>query len=184
MLYDAQREYRIQEVNQHDDVIVRPETLNELPLIRSVNESAFGRQDEAQLVDNLRAEGAVLVSLVAEVHGRVVGHILFSRMWIETAEDLMPAVALAPMAVVPDHQRRGIGEQLIREGLNVLCALGEQVVIVLGHPNYYPRFGFSRDKARSLSSPFPAEAFMAIELRPDALEGIHGKVKYPAAFGL
>ena len=113
-----------------------------------------------------------------------MGHILFSRMSIETASDRVPAVALAPMAVLPEQQRRGIGGKLIKQGLDLLRGQGEQVVIVLGHPDYYPRFGFSTDKALSLVSPFSPEAFMALELRPGALAGVRGKVRYPDAFGL
>lgn len=119
-------------------------------MIRSINEAAFGRPDEADLVDGLRSEGAVLLSLVAEVERQIVGHVLFSRMSIETSGGPVPAAALAPVAVLPDHQRRGIGEQLIRHGLDLLRARGERIVIVLGHPGYYPRFGFSSQKARSL----------------------------------
>jgi len=153
-------------------------------VIRAINEAAFGRSDEADLVDSLRGECAILLSLVAEVDRRIVGHIVFSRMSIETSRGPVPAVALAPVAVLPDHQRRGIGEQLIRRGLDLLRGRGERIVIVLGHPNYYPRFGFSSEKARPLESPFSPPAFMATELSPGALEGIRGKVRYPAAFGL
>jgi len=135
-------------------------------------------------VNSLRAEGAVLLSLVAELDNRVVGHILFSRMCIETLDASIHAAALAPLAVRPEHQRQGIGGQLIRYGLNLLCERGECIVIVLGHPDYYARFGFSCEKARFLESPFPPEAFMAQELVPGALAGIRGKVRYPAAFGL
>jgi putative acetyltransferase len=130
----------------------------------------------------LRAEGVVLLSLVAQVEQPIVGHILFSRMWIETGQGLIAAAALAPIAVVPDYQRRGIGGQLIRRGLDGLRDQGERIVIVLGHPHYYSRFGFSNDKARALESPFPPEAFMAMELTSGALDGIYGKVRYPEAF--
>ena len=152
--------------------------------VRSVNLAAFGRPDEADLVDSLRTEGFVLISLVAELGGRVVGHILFSRMRIETPDGSIPAAALAPVAVLPEHQRQGIGGQLIRRGLDILRQRAERIVIVLGHPGYYPRFGFSCENARFLESPFPPEAFMAMELSPGALNGIHGKVRYPAVFGL
>jgi len=156
----------------------------ERAVIRSINEAAFGGPDEADLVDQLRAAGDALLSLVAELENRIVGHILFSRMWIETPGGLVSAVALAPMAVLPEYQRRGIGGRLIRYGLDWLRGRGEKIVIVVGHPHYYPRFGFSSEKARSLESPFPAEAFMAMELSPGALKGIRGRVIYPAAFGL
>jgi len=153
-------------------------------MIRSINEAAFGGLEEADLVDKLRTAGDALLSLVAELETRIVGHVLFSRMWIETPGALVPAVALAPLAVLPAHQRRGIGGRLIRYGLDCLRARDEKIVIVVGHPDYYPRFGFSSEKARPLESPFPAEAFLAMELRPGALESVRGRVIYPASFGL
>jgi putative acetyltransferase len=154
-----------------------------------VNEAAFGSPDEADLIENLRAEGVVLLSLVAELEDRIVGHILFSRMMIDTAQAAVPAVSLAPMAVLPEHQGHQIGSQLVRDGLVELRKLGERIVIVLGHQHYYPRFGFSAEAARHLSSPFPPEAYMALELQEGALagialSGIKGAVRYPAAFGL
>jgi len=164
--------------------IVRCETAGERFVVHSINEAAFGRPDEAALVDSLRTEGAVLLSVVAELEKHAVGHILFSRMWIETVDGMVPAVALAPMAVLPEYQRQGIGSRLVRHGLDLLRGRGEHIVIVLGHPGYYPRFGFSTEKARALESPFPPDAFMAMELSPGALAGIRGKVRYPAAFGL
>jgi putative acetyltransferase len=167
-----------------DNVVVRSENTEERSAVRSVNEAAFGRPDEADLVDRLWAEGIVLVSLVAELRKQIVGHILFSRMSIDTPSASIPAVALAPMAVLPEYQRRAIGERLIRDGLDLLRGQGEHIVLVLGHPDYYPRFGFSAEKARSLESPFPPNAFMAMELSPDALDWACGKVRYPVAFGL
>jgi putative acetyltransferase len=164
--------------------LIRAEQPRDRDQIRTVTESAFGRADEADLIDRLRAEGVVLLSLVAELSGKIVGHILFSRMTVETAKGPVAAVSLAPMAVLPDHQNRQIGSQLIRHGLARLTEQGERVVIVLGHEHYYPRFGFSSAKARPLASPFPPEAFMALELAAGALAGIEGAVKYPAAFGL
>jgi predicted N-acetyltransferase YhbS len=117
--------------------------------VRSINQGAFGRPDEADLVERLWSEGVVLVSLVAEVRRQIVGHILFSRMSIDTARASIPAVALAPMAVLPEYQRQAIGGQLIRGGLDLLFGQGEQIVLVLGHPTYYPRFGFSAEMALS-----------------------------------
>jgi putative acetyltransferase len=152
--------------------------------VRIVNEAAFGRSDEADLIDRLRAEGVVLLSLVAEIDGQIVGHILFSRMTVETAQGPVAAVSLAPMAVLPNHQGRQVGSQMIRLGLTQLRDRGERIVIVLGHKEYYPRFGFTAENARHLASPFPPEAFMALELSNGALAGIHGAVRYPSAFGL
>jgi putative acetyltransferase len=174
-------------VHPYVDAIVRCEHTDdteEQSVVRSINEKAFGRTDEADLVDSLHSEGKVLLSLVAEVEQRIVGHLLFSRMSIETSNGPISASALAPVAVLPDLQRRGIAGRLIRYGLDLLRERGEQIVVVLGHPDYYRRFGFSSEKARFLESPFPPEAFMAMELVSGALEGIRGKVRYPAAFGL
>ena len=167
-------------------MIVRPESsaASERSIIHSINAAAFARPDEANLVDLLRTEGAVLVSLVAELNQRIAGHILFSRMWIDSAGGSLSAVALAPMAVLPEHQSQGIGGQLIVHGLDLLRSRGERIVIVLGHPDYYPRFGFSTERAHALESPFPPGALMAIELSPGALDGVRGKLRYPAAFGL
>jgi putative acetyltransferase len=157
---------------------------DELSAIRSINEAAFAGCEEADLVDKLRTDGDVLISLVAELDQQVVGHILFSRMWIETPAARIAAVALAPVAILPASQRQGIGGQLIRHGLDVLRDRGERIVIVVGHPAYYPRFGFSSETARAFESPFSGDSFMAMELSPGALDGIRGKVIYPAAFGL
>jgi putative acetyltransferase len=165
-------------------VLIREEQPHDQNQVRKVNEAAFGCSDEADLVDRLRAEGAVLLSLVAEIDSEIIGHILFSRMTVQTPQAAVAAVALAPMAVLPDHQGRQVGSQLVRRGLAELRGRGERIVIVLGHQHYYPRFGFSSENARSLASPFPPEAFMALELSSGALEGVQGSVRYPAAFGL
>jgi len=167
-----------------DRAVIRPEKTGDRFTVRTIHEVAFGRPDEADLIERLWSEGVVLVSLVAEVRGQIVGHILFSRMFIDTARASIAAVALAPMAVSPEYQRRAIGGQLIRSGLDLLCGQGEHIVLVLGHPGYYPRFGFSAEMACSLESPFPPHAFMAMELIPEALNGVCGKVRYPVAFGL
>ena len=153
-------------------------------MIRQVNEAAFGCADEADLIEALRIERAVLLSAVAESDGQIVGHILFSRMSIDTPTGAIAAAALAPMAVVPHDQRRGIGGRLIRYGLDAMRGLGERIVIVVGHPAYYPRFGFSTEQARSLEHPFPPDVFMALELSPGALDRIRGRVRYPPPFGL
>jgi putative acetyltransferase len=163
---------------------VREEKHEDWSAVRRVNEAAFGRADEADLVEGLRAENEVLASLVADLNREIVGHILFSRMWVDSSETRITAVALAPLAVMPVHQRTGIGTALIRKGLNILRERSEGIVIVLGHPNYYPRFGFSREGTQLLEHPFRRDAYMAMELQPGALAGVRGKVRYPKAFGL
>ena len=164
--------------------LIREEQPGDWQQVRKVNEVAFERSDEADLIDRLRQEGVVLLSLVAELDSQIVGHIMFSRMTVETAQGPVAAVSLAPMAVLLDRQRRQIGSQLVRRGLTTLRERGERIVIVLGHKEYYPRFGFTPENARYLASPFPPEAFMALQLVNGALDGLRGTVKYPSAFGL
>jgi putative acetyltransferase len=167
---------------------IRHEQSSDREQVRKVNEAAFGRSDEADLIDRLRAEGAILLSLVAEYVAEpdreIIGHILFSRMMVDTKQGPVAAVSLAPMAVLPRQQGQTVGSQLVRRGLAELRDRGERIVIVLGHKDYYPRFGFSPEKARYLTSPFPPEAFMALELSDGALAGVHGAVRYSPAFGL
>jgi putative acetyltransferase len=142
--------------------VENPTGASEHLAIRAVNEASFGGSEEADLVDKLRGDQA-LISLVAESRLGIIGHILFSRMWIKSPSELVPAVALAPVAVLPEHQRKAIGQRLIVHGLELLKNQGEQIVVVVGHPGYYPRFGFSSAKATPLESPFPREAFMALD---------------------
>jgi putative acetyltransferase len=165
-------------------VEVRHEQAGDRAVVRVVNEAAFARPDEADLVQRLWDEGAVLASFVADRGGVVVGHILFSRMYIDSMSGSVAAVALAPMAVDPRYQRTGIGGALIEYGLDWLRESGEAIAVVVGHPGYYPRLGFESASAEQLESPFPPHAFMALELAPGALEGLVGRVRYPRAFGV
>jgi putative acetyltransferase len=162
--------------------VIRQETPADHDAIREVNRLAFGREDEASLVETLREGGYARFSLVAEEGGQVVGHILFSDLPIVTPHWTVEALALAPMAVIPSRQRQGIGSLLAREGLRVCRESGHRIVVVLGHPEFYPRFGFSAGLAERLRSPFSGPAFMAIELVPGALEGVEGEVRYPPPF--
>ena len=164
--------------------MIRHETPDDYAVIREVNRLAFGCDDEADLVERLREEGVVTASLVAVEGGEVVGHILFSEMTIETEGGAVRAAALAPMAVRPGRQRRGFGSRLIAAGLEACCERGHGIVIVVGHPEYYPRFGFSAAQGQSLAGPGAGEAWMALELIPGALEGVKGKVRYAKAFGI
>ncbi|MCP4564957.1 MAG: N-acetyltransferase [Bosea sp.] len=152
--------------------------------IAALNRAAFDGEDEVGIVERLRRDGLVAVELIAEQGGAISGHILLS--WLPTMLDgrMVKALALAPMAVRPVLQKQGIGGRLIAAALDEARAAGAAAVIVLGHPGYYPRFGFSAALAQNLASPFSGEAFMALELMPGALAGKQGSVSYPSAFGL
>jgi putative acetyltransferase len=161
---------------------IRRETTADHDAIRHVNRIAFGQDDEARLVNALRAGGFVRLSLIAEEAGQAVGHVLFSDLPIITQAGTVPALALAPMAVLPEFQKQGIGSALVRRGLEVCKEQGHRIVLVVGHPQFYPRFGFSSDLAKRLESPYNGEAFMAVELVPGALDGVTGWVQYPPPF--
>lgn len=164
-------------------MFVRNETPADYETVHEVNRLAFDQENEARLVEALRQPGKT-ISLVAEEGGRVVGHILFSPVTIETPRRPVPALALAPVAVLPALQNRGIGSVLIRQGLEECRQQGHRIVIVLGHARYYPRFGFTQARPLGIEPPFevPDAAWMALELCPGALEGVRGVVRYPAAF--
>jgi putative acetyltransferase len=166
------------------NVHVRQETPADHSAIHAVVADAFGRDEEARLVAALREGGYGRLSLVAELDGQVVGHLLFSDLPIVAEDSTVPALALAPLSVVREHQRRGIGIQLVRDGLDRLRQAGHRIVIVLGHPAYYPRFGFSAQLARQLDSPYAGDSFMALELVEGALEGVHGEVQYAPPFSM
>lgn len=161
---------------------IREETAADAHSIREVNRLAFERDAEAVLVERLGASGCVVVSLVALQHGRLVGHILFSELRVKTARGAVRAAALAPMSVLPAMQGRGIGSELVRAGLDLCRRRGVSLVVVLGDPAYYRRFGFSSALAENLRGPFRGEACMALELVPGALEGATPTVTYPEAF--
>jgi len=162
--------------------LIREEIPDDYAAVRELNRTAFEGEAEGQLVDRLREDGAVVVSLVAVEGCEIVGHILFSDLVVETDQAVLHAVSLAPMAVAPKFQRRGIGSALMRHGLAVCRERGRSVVVVLGHPEYYPRFGFSTELAKNLRGPYSGDAWMALELIPDALDGVQGTVRYPKAF--
>jgi putative acetyltransferase len=163
---------------------VRREGPEDVAGIRRVNELAFAHASEANLVDALRAAHATELSIVADMGGKVVGHILFSPVTVESPGRVLPAVGLGPMAVQPDLQGRGIGSRLVSAGLSELRAAGHGVVVVLGHPTFYPRFGFERASAHGIrwEHPAPDEAFMVVGLTRDALAGCDGVVRYRHEF--
>ncbi len=173
-------------------VSIREERKADREAVWKVNQTAFEGQTEARLVEQLRSNDRVLLSLVAEfwdsraADPRVVGHILFSEALVFLKGGFSrPVVALAPMAVLPRFQRQGIGSRLVRGGLDRLRELGHQAVFVLGHAAYYPRFGFGPASRFRVECPYkvPDEAFMALELRPDALKGAEGPLHYAPEFG-
>ncbi len=164
-------------------MVIRERTPGDDSAIRHLNDVAFGSVYESRLIEDLRAAALVTVELVA-IEPEIVGHILFSFLDVTVGAASVRALALAPMAVQPQLQRRGIGTVLVRAGLDRARDGGWQAVIVVGHPGYYPRFGFSAALARSLASPFSGDAFMALELVPGALKGGAGRVVYPAPFGV
>jgi len=162
--------------------MIRDATPKDFPAIRQVARHAFGQDDEANLVEQLRADGDVLVELVEASDIALQGHILYSPLRIERGDASLAAAALAPVAVLPGLQRRGIGGALIRAGNARCAALDLSAIIVLGHTDYYPQFGFSAAAAESLEAPFSGPHFMALELRPGALKA-GGRVRYARAFG-
>ena len=164
---------------------VRTESTKDDESVRRVNELAFEQPNEADLVDALRANARPFISLVAVVDEQVVGHIFFSPVSIESENGVFTAMGLAPMAVLPEYQNQGIGSRLVREGLKECQRLGHGIVVVLGHANYYPRFGFTPASLKGLGSEYdvPDEVFMVTELVPGALEGRRGLVKYHPEFG-
>ena len=164
---------------------VRTETTEDHKSVWRVNELAFGQRNEADLVDALRANARPYISLVAVVDEQVVGHIFFSPVSVESESSVFTAMGLAPMAVLPEYQNQGIGSRLVREGLKECQRLGHGIVVVLGHANYYPRFGFTPASLKGLRSEYdvPDEVFMVAELVPGALEGRGGLVKYHPEFG-
>lgn len=164
--------------------VIRPETGQDHEAVWRVNQMAFEGDAEANLVDALRDGGYVEVSLVAEADAKIVGHILFSGLSIITSVGTVEAVSLAPMAVLPSHQRQGIGSRLVQAGLKACREKGHRIAVVLGHPDFYPRFGFSAELALPLANPFGCgEAWMALEFVPGILAGVEGRVEYPPPFG-
>jgi len=164
-------------------MLIRAEEQRDRTAVQAVNLSAFETAVESDLVDALRDQAQPLVSLVAEDNGAIVGHIMFSPVSLSGHPELR-IMGLAPMAVAPEHQRKGIGSALVRAGLEKCKQLNFGAVVVLGHPPYYPRFGFSPSTRFGIDCEYevPAEAFMVVELQPGFLRGASGKVKYHSAF--
>ena len=163
---------------------VRAESVGDIQSIRKVNLAAFPGPDEAGLVEKLRSNKSFVFSFVALMGGEVIGHILFSPVTLEPEQSTLRGAGLAPVAVLPEFQRRGIGSLLIRHGIEQCRKAGYDYIVLLGHPDYYPHFGFVPSVKYNIRCEYdaPVEAFMILELRTGALAGHSGTIKYLPEF--
>ena len=166
-------------------MLIRPEETGDIDRVWKINAQAFETEAEAKLVDELRESCKPYISLVAEVDAELVGHILFTPVELAGEGSGLKLVGLGPMAIMPAFQNKGIGSQLVRQGLEECLRQGCDGVVVLGHPGYYPRFGFVPSVRYGIKSEYevPDEVFMIIELKKNSLKGRSGIIKYNAAFG-
>jgi putative acetyltransferase len=165
-------------------MMIRPEKTDDINRVREVNIRAFGQESEANLVDALRKSGIPLISLVAEKDKTIIGHIMFSPVTIDNGCSSILVAGLAPMAVLPEFQRKGVGSMLVKEGLEQCRQAGHSAVVVLGHPEYYPMFGFVPSVTYGIKSEYdvPENVFMILELSEEALMDCNGIVKYHEVF--
>ncbi|OAB38832.1 GCN5 family acetyltransferase [Paenibacillus macquariensis subsp. defensor] len=169
-------------------MIIRTELESDYPQVHHVNFVAFGdREDEAILVERIRTTPYFVpqLSIVAEKDGEIVGHILLSKAEIVDLESHHEVIVIAPIAVRPDYQKQGIGKLLIAEGLKRCKELGFNLVFLIGHPSYYPKFGFKPARQFGLELTqfeVPDEVFMVYELKENQLNQIKGELRYPSAF--
>lgn len=171
--------------SQELPVTIRPESPGDAIAVATLVEQSFQGTKEVDLVEGLRQNGAVVLSLVAVVDKRVVGHILFSPVTVASVPNDRTIVSLAPLAVSPEYQRRGIGSRLSQESIAVCRQSGMTAMVVVGHPEYYPRFGFVQAATYGLECPYinaDHPAWMALELVPGGLDGKHGMVTFDPAF--
>jgi putative acetyltransferase len=165
-------------------ISIREEQAEDIPFIREANKQAFGQLQEADLVDKLRQNCHDRLSLVAVAEHQVIGHILFSPATIHSEGGPIQGMGLGPMAVLPDYQRQGVGAELVRAGLKRLENKGCPFVVVLGHAEYYPRFGFEPASRLGIRSEWevPDEAFMIRVLKKSEMQGLSGLVRYRREF--
>jgi putative acetyltransferase len=161
---------------------LRLETASDHETVCRVERDAFDSENEARLVDALRSRGKVLLSMVAEFDGEIVAHVLFTPMTVESGDSSHAAVCLGPLAVAPAHQRQGIGGALLQAGLAELRSAGHSAVFLLGHPEYYPRFGFRPARNFDVHYQDDRDSFMALELQPGALTAISGTATFALEF--
>ena len=166
-------------------ITIRKEKPSDLPAVRKINEAAFGQPAEADIIDAIRAACADTLSLVAVSDDQLVGHIFFSPVAIEAENRTVVGMGLAPMAVPPEHQHEGIGSRLIKAGLDALGQTACPYVVVLGHPDYYPRFGFAPASAHNIRCQWdgiPDEAFMVLILDEARMKDVSGVARYRQEF--
>ncbi len=168
-------------------VEIRQELAHDFPAVYNIHYDAFGRKEEPRLADRLRLSQAFIpeLSLVAIVDEKIVGHIMFTQIEIIGQDKKAIGLALAPMAVIPHMQRKGVGSLLVKHGLKKAKTLGYDSVFVLGHKHYYPRFGFTSTNKWQIKAPFnvPEDVFMGLELAENGLSNIRGVVKFTEEFG-
>jgi putative acetyltransferase len=165
-------------------ISIRPERREDSAAVIAINDHAFGGTDESGLIDAVKQSGRPVISLIAASDDTPVGHIFFSPIQIQSEGPPIATLALAPMAVLPAFQRLGIGTLLVEAGLRECARQGCQVVVVVGHPTFYRRFGFGPANEMGLTSVYSSagEAFMALELSKGVLTGRTGLVEYPVEF--
>ncbi len=165
-------------------VFIREEHPDDIKAIRSVNEKAFGQSQESHIVDALRSNAAALLSLVAIVDNEIIGHIMYSPATLQCEQGEILGAALGPMAVLPEYQRKGIGSKLVDTGNQELRAKDVPFIIVLGHPHYYPRFGFEPASRHGIRCEWevPDDVFMVLILDQGKMSGVCGVAKYRAEF--
>lgn len=162
-------------------VEIREELPGDVAAIRDLNKRAFGQDQEGNIVDALRSNAAVLLSLVATLNGRVVGHIMYSPLSVGGE---VTGAALGPMAVLPEYQRQGIGSRLVEAGNRKLKDTGCPFVIVVGHADYYPRFGFRAASTHGIRCQWevPDNVFMLLVLDQTKMQGVSGLARYRQEF--
>jgi putative acetyltransferase len=167
---------------QQMKLTIRPEEPRDRAAVYQVNVQAYGREDEAKLVEELRDGNHARLSLVADAGGEIVAHIMFSAVQIMTDAGPMQALVLAPLAVHPEQQQHGLGSTLLKDGLYLAAQRHHRVILVVGDPAFYTRFGFSRELTKPLKCRLAGETFMALELVAGALRGVEGMVLFPPPF--
>lgn len=165
-----------------DECMIRRATESDADAIREIHEQAFGRREEARLVESLAKGPWIVLSLVVEREGSPIAHLLLTRLEIHANGVSLPSLALAPVSVLPAYQHRGVGSKMIQASLDLARNMQEASVFVLGAPEYYGRFGFRNELTQDLSCDYKCDAWMALELMPQALGAVQGEVRYAAPF--